>query len=132
MLAGEDPKPFSSSAKLGEEFARCSWKLLRLRRVETRSGLPQQKLTNYYRSERAIMRDFYRSLHELERVQRERRRREPIPAAAALTEKMQNEPETALSATFSAASAAIATTQTLAPEPPPPIVRFRDWDCFAT
>jgi hypothetical protein len=171
VLPGEDPKAFQqlredlfqdylpanyTERMLFEEFARCSWKLLRLRRVENeiwseyifairrKEGvteaptqqeadralagvlveLPEKKLANYWRYERAITRDFYRALHELERAQRERRRRQPIPAADALTEKMQNEPETALTVAPSAASAVHTSAQTLSQAPTPPLSDF--------
>jgi hypothetical protein len=166
VLPGEDPKAFQqlredlfqdylpatyTERMLFEEFARCSWKLLRLRRVENeiwteyifairrKEGVtdaptqqeadralagvlvevPTKNLANYYRYERAITRDFYRALHELERAQRERRRREPIPVTEPLTEKMQNEPETAISASASVACNAQSSTST------PPAVSIR-------
>jgi hypothetical protein len=168
VLPGEDPKAFQqlredlfqdylpgnyTERMLFEEFARCSWKLLRLRRVENEiwteyslairrkervtamptqqasdralAGVlvevPEKKLANYYRCERAITRDFYRALHELERAQRERRQRQPIPAAEPLTEKMQNEPETALSASASTASASQSTGSAPVPGPVHPL-----------
>ncbi|HET8549802.1 MAG TPA: hypothetical protein VFL57_17455 [Bryobacteraceae bacterium] len=155
VVPGEDPKAFEqlredlfqdylpathTETVLFEEFARCSWRLLRLRRVETemwsvyilglrkREGadqpptlqeadralagalaeLPPQNLTNFFRYERTITRDFYRALHELEAAQRQRRRGESVPASTASVQKPQNElePHSVTAAAGAAAAAA--------------------------
>jgi hypothetical protein len=124
---------------LFEEFVRCSWKLLRVRRVETElwteyilgmrrtagahdaptqheadralAGAlveaPQKDLANYFRYDRAITRDFYRVLHELQAAQRERRRSQPLPAQPPI-ENLQNEPEQHSTASAAATCGAVA------------------------
>jgi hypothetical protein len=121
---------------LVEDFVVCSWRLLRVRRVETElwrvyigalrahggageattahdsdrslAGVlvevPQQALASYFRHERAVTRDFYRALHELQATQRERRRRETIPAAAIPAEMIDSGPQE-IAAAAGAASA---------------------------
>ena len=94
---------------LVEEFALCSWPLVRLRRVETQTwtryifsvldsagagsapteqalaaGLHEtdpKKLVNFFRYERTTTRDFYRVLQELKALQKERHRSERLSAA---------------------------------------------------
>jgi hypothetical protein len=154
ILPGESPEGFqelrqdlfqdylpanSTERFLFEEFARCSWKLLRLRRVETElwtgyilamrrtagaheaptqqetdralagalAEVPPKELQNFFRYDRAITRDFYRVLHELQAAQRDRRRSQPIPAEPR-NEKLQNEPEQHITAAATATSGAVA------------------------
>jgi hypothetical protein len=153
LLPGEDPEAFQklredlfqdylpatyTERMLFEDFALCSWRLLRLRRVETQmwtvymgalrehngagdatntkdadrtlAGVlvetPQQKLANYWRYDRAITRDFYRALHELQREQRDRRRSQPIEACEPAVDTASDSHQLAAAAASAPAAAA--------------------------
>jgi hypothetical protein len=138
---------------LFEDFALCSWRLLRLRRVETQMWtvyisalrdhngageplntkdsdralagvlveVPQQKLANYWRYERSTTRDFYRALHELQAAQRERHRREPIPAVAAPADAIDPDQHGRAAAAGASALAAQASDTELTPNSDKPL-----------